>query len=325
MKNFIEMILNKYGIEYKEIKNGRELLFRCPFHDDRHASMSINAENGYYNCFSCHAGGRSVESFVKKLSGETIVLSDFISDDEQLQMAIKKIYTTSVNNIMEIENYIEFNKIIMSLCSTFVSASMNDMALGYLQDKRQFTKNTIKDFKLMFCKNGDYQNRVIIPYYQGNNILGFNSRLIGADKGYLKDLRYRYLIDKKKMEGYVYQLDRCVSSDYCILVEGPFDLMYMKQAGIKNVISTLTTNVSFKHIENLTRFKKFIFCFDNDDNQAGKKATLVAAKRIYKVMPDVDVLTAKLPPGKDPNECSPDELKECISKLYRIKNQNLVS
>ena len=29
----------------------------CPFHDDRHPSLSVNLESGLYNCFSCGAGG----------------------------------------------------------------------------------------------------------------------------------------------------------------------------------------------------------------------------------------------------------------------------
>jgi hypothetical protein len=34
-----------------------EVLVICPFHDDRHPSMSVNLESGLYHCFTCGASG----------------------------------------------------------------------------------------------------------------------------------------------------------------------------------------------------------------------------------------------------------------------------
>lgn len=39
------------------VKNG---IARCPFHDDKTASMSINDERGVYNCFGCGAKGNAI-------------------------------------------------------------------------------------------------------------------------------------------------------------------------------------------------------------------------------------------------------------------------
>jgi len=36
---------------------------RCPFHDDKHASLSINIENGGFVCHACNARGGDVLSF----------------------------------------------------------------------------------------------------------------------------------------------------------------------------------------------------------------------------------------------------------------------
>src|SRR3989304_1605687 len=43
-------------IDLKE--NGKaQALGLCPFHDDTHASLSVNLTNGLYNCFACNAKG----------------------------------------------------------------------------------------------------------------------------------------------------------------------------------------------------------------------------------------------------------------------------
>ena len=36
---------------------------RCPFHDDKHASLSINADTGGFLCHACGARGGDVLSF----------------------------------------------------------------------------------------------------------------------------------------------------------------------------------------------------------------------------------------------------------------------
>lgn len=49
--------------------NGKpEALGLCPFHDDRHPSLSVNVETGLFNCFSCGEGG-DVFKFYMKLHG----------------------------------------------------------------------------------------------------------------------------------------------------------------------------------------------------------------------------------------------------------------
>jgi DNA primase len=43
------------GLEPK--RAGKEWVVRCPFHDDRTPSLSINQSKGVWHCFSCGSGG----------------------------------------------------------------------------------------------------------------------------------------------------------------------------------------------------------------------------------------------------------------------------
>lgn len=48
----------------KEDLRKREIQVLCPFHDDKTPSMSINTENGLYNCFAC-GGGSAIGFYMK--------------------------------------------------------------------------------------------------------------------------------------------------------------------------------------------------------------------------------------------------------------------
>jgi hypothetical protein len=89
---------------------------------------------------------------------------------------------------MEVENYMQFMQDFNNFMFTFSPAQNHDEAYKYLKDKRKLTDESIKKFHLMYCKDGDYQGRIIVPYYQTTYPIGFNSRLIGADKTFLKEI-----------------------------------------------------------------------------------------------------------------------------------------
>lgn len=56
----------------KLTKKGRERTGLCPFHDDRHPSLSVSDDKGLYHCHACGAGG-DVFSFLMDLSGRTFL------------------------------------------------------------------------------------------------------------------------------------------------------------------------------------------------------------------------------------------------------------
>ena len=99
--------------------------------------------------------------------------------------------------------------------------------------------------------------------------------------------------------------------------------MYLHQCGFKNVISTLNTRITMGHLKRIIRFKRIIFCFDNDaETHAGQNAVIKHASTILSVAPKMDIYKVELPSGKDPNESSADELLECFKHLKKIKIDN---
>lgn len=66
MKDEIEDVVNELDRRPnikpgKYLKQGREFLCNCPFHDDREPSFSINTESGAWQCFGCKEKGNLAE------------------------------------------------------------------------------------------------------------------------------------------------------------------------------------------------------------------------------------------------------------------------
>jgi DNA primase len=320
LESTILNVFEKYNIKYILWKNNTEAKFLCrnPNHNDNNASCSINLETGIFGCFGCGYKG-NITKFIKEITGENIKLNDLLSEQEIFEFNMKKIYSESSNQINEIQNQKEFELLLDVEFAQFTSVYRNRTAYDYLKS-RKFTDATINRFRLKYATMGQYQNRVIIPYFMGNTLIGFNGRLIGVDKLQGNEQRYRYLINPTLLKKFIFNLENIDrKSDYCILVEGPFDLMYMVQSQFKNVISTLNTSISDHQLSEILRFKRIIFCFDNDRNESGIKAVFKHAKRILNICPDRQVLYAELPQGKDPNECSQAELITAFQTLKKIK------
>lgn len=314
----VEVVLQKLDIQYEPCRNGEELKISCPnpLHDDRNPSCFINSTTGLFHCFSCQFGG-GLEKLIKVVTGEYQNLNEFVSIEDTIQLKIGAMYKTSTMNILKYDIDLDFNETYKVERARFKSALKSKKAYKYLTENRNFTKETIKKFNLQFCNDGFYENRVIITYKKDGNIIGFNSRFIGecSDKD-----RYRYFLNDVRFSDYIFNIENVVNNKYCIIVEGPFDLMYMQQLGFKNVISTLNTRLTEKQLLHIIDFEHIIFCYDNDIiSDAGNKARIKNANMILNICPSQSVVFMDLPEGKDPNKCSKAELQKAWKNKYKVK------
>ena len=58
-----ESFYSEYFQNYKPIKNN-EWLVKCPFHDDKTPSMTVNTKTGMFNCFGCNAKGDFIKFYM---------------------------------------------------------------------------------------------------------------------------------------------------------------------------------------------------------------------------------------------------------------------
>lgn len=55
----LEAVLDRYGVQYNVLRQGEQPM-RCPVHDDRVASASLNLGLEVWHCHGCGAGGGPV-------------------------------------------------------------------------------------------------------------------------------------------------------------------------------------------------------------------------------------------------------------------------
>src|SRR5262249_57168537 len=61
--NDLAAVIAERGIEAK--RKGRQLVARCPFHEEKSASFNVSPTRGLFHCFGCGAAG-DVIGFVTK-------------------------------------------------------------------------------------------------------------------------------------------------------------------------------------------------------------------------------------------------------------------
>jgi DNA primase len=66
----IESVLEHYGATIN--RSSGSFAMRCPFHDDRHASGSVDLNKDLYNCFTCGVSGDAI-SIVMRQEGISFV------------------------------------------------------------------------------------------------------------------------------------------------------------------------------------------------------------------------------------------------------------
>ena len=59
----VERLVEAAGVELT--KNGKDRLGKCPFHEDREASLVVTPEKNLFHCFGCGAAGGPIDWVIK--------------------------------------------------------------------------------------------------------------------------------------------------------------------------------------------------------------------------------------------------------------------
>lgn len=132
-------------LEYYGLKVNRNKCI-CPFHNDNHPSMMVNANKGIAKCFACGSGGNSI-SFIQKYESE--INHNPINTVEAMQKAIE----------------IQHLNIVLS--------QNNTTPLTEEQKKKRTLSCILKDAIAICEKNLKYKNKDsmrTLDYLKGRNL-----------------------------------------------------------------------------------------------------------------------------------------------------------
>ena len=296
----IGSFLKSVGIEIVS-ESDTEYRCRCPWHKpDIHPSLSVNKITGQYICFKGCSQGK-FSSLVKLLSGQTLLSSEIL----------KKIISSRILDKLEkqekICKTIGVLKEMIYFEDDLIKASTKHKYWDYILNRLKF--ETIIHFKLGYCKEGQYQNRIIIPIQTKNGIEGFIARSIFDNLSSQRRYLYPSGIDISKL---VFNLDFIETSYPVILCESCFDAMTTWELGFKQVVAVFGANLSLHQISKLVDagIKKLVLCFHNDE--AGNKAIEKRKSLLLEVFREVTKI--ELPQDQDINE-----IRKISNLYYRRK------
>ena len=333
--------------------SGSRFTGRCPFHEEKTPSFSVNPVDKLYYCFGCGKGG-DVISFVR----ETESL-DFVGAVEWLAERFRvSIEVEEASPRVEAERRrrerlyalleqttVFFERLLWEGdAGEPVRAYLNERGLGEevsrefrlglspgggLGEKaaeKGFTKDELRAAGLATVRGGDYfPRRLMFPLADARGrVLGFQARKLRDDD----PLRGKYVNspegDLFHKGSILYGLHLAKASisklDHAAVVEGNTDVIALRQAGFEPVVASMGTALTERQLRELGRLtRKIYLCFDAD--AAGQEATLRGMEIAVAQKFDVKVVT--LPPDQDPADAPEgfaDRLAGAESYLvYRVR------
>jgi DNA primase len=333
--------------------SGTRYMGRCPFHDERSPSFSVNSDLNLYHCFGCGKGG-DVVTFVRETEG-----LDFVGAVEWLaeRFRIPLEYEESSPQADESRRRRERLFAVLDQAAAFferhlweglegepVRAYLASRGLGAAVSKefrlglapgdglarkareKGFTADELRAAGLTNQRGNDYfPPRLMFPLADARGrVIGFQARKLHADD----PLKGKYVnspeseLFKKSNVLYGLHLARptIAKQDRAVVVEGNTDVIALRQAGFEPVVASMGTALTEHHLRELVRLTKRLFlCFDAD--AAGEDATLRGMERAHGQGFEIRVVV--LPPGQDPAD-APDGFEQRLGQAesylhYRVR------
>jgi DNA primase catalytic core len=326
------------------ITRGGYYVAKCPFHNEKTPSFTINNEKGVYYCFGCMATGNmfsfvcNIDNISKKEALEKLALKAGVTLDvrtnEELDKGLALLDTVATlyqkalqfydNTENYVSSYIKVRKLTSHIISQFrVGYAPNaDFLIKFLQ-KNNISLDLAVEVGLVNFRDNKYKDkfvdRIMIPITnEQGKVIGFTGRVLPNDTSerpkYLNSPESKYFNKSKLLYGLNIAKTPIQKNKQCILVEGNMDVIAAHQYEVDYTIATQGTATTKDHIERIKRLNcDLILAFDNDN--AGRVSELKIAKMAY----DNDINVFKFPIAdkyKDIDEYLNHEQFELIKKPY---------
>ncbi len=283
------------------INKGRGYVALCPFHDDKHPSMSISKDKQIFKCFVCNTSGNSI-TFVQqyeKISfdeaarkvAEMIGLTDERlnkkSRAETIDPSLKPYYAC----INDLEQYYQYGLTIAEgkeamdyLASRNIDANqIAKYGIGYspLDGKKtiQYLRakghslHTIEGIGITLVRSAENVSdsnagRVMFPLRNADGqVVGFSARRIKKDDTakYINSPETPIFHKGSLLYNYSEAKRSARKDGYVYLLEGFMDVMALEKAGITSAVALMGTSLTSEHIKMLRRLGCEVrVCLDGD-------------------------------------------------------------
>ena len=312
-------------------KTGPRYVARCPFHEERTPSFSVNAVEKFYYCFGCGAKG-DVITFVRETEQLDFAGAvEWLADRFNVQIEYEETTPQQDARRRRRERLFE----VLDAAATFYERYLWDSPAGslardYLAGRglkeevcreyrlglalgadrlgrkaldRGFTREELAAAGLVNRRGNDYfSGRLLFPLADARGrVLGFQARKLREDD----PLRAKYINSPEgelfRKGDLLYGLDLArtaiAKQERAVVVEGNTDVLALRQAGVEPVVASMGTALTERQLKELGRLTTRLWlCFDGD--AAGEAATLRGME--LAAAQGLEVQVVALPPGFDP-------------------------
>ena len=324
----------------------------CPFHTEKTPSFFVFPDKGYFRCFGCGANG-DIFGFLMKVQnldfGEALrILAEragvvlpsrrqAVEEDEsrakfyEITAAAAQYFHNLLANAAaanEAREYLKRRGINWPTAEAFqlgYSLDRWDALSGYLTDKGYTMDDLVTSGVVIQNEEGRrydrFRGRLMFPVRdRRGRVTGFGARCLDKSEPKYLNSPQTPIFDKS---GSLYGIDRAGQAirdrKEAVVVEGYMDVLAAHQAGFQNVVASLGTALTEKHIALLKQYTKNV-ALALDPDAAGDEATLrglEVARETFdkKTVPvpgatgirleqqtDATIRVVQLPRGKDPDE-----------------------
>jgi DNA primase len=314
-------------------KAGANFSGRCPFHEERTPSFSVNPVEKLFYCFGCGAGGNVFGFVQQKENLDFAAAVEYLADRygvaleyeetdargeaerrrrerlrsllEQATRYYERVLLESASSATARE-YLAGRGLGAEVCRQFRLgfslpgwSSLHDAARA-----ARYTDQELVDAGLVIPgKRGEpydrFRGRVMFPLADDRGrTLGFGARTMGDEKPKYLNSPETLLYHKSEA---LFGLDKArgpaAREDRIFVVEGYTDVLALVQAGVENVVASMGTSLTEQQLQRLARVTRNLFlCFDADAAGIGAMSRALSLGRRIGLALHV----VRIPDGLDP-------------------------
>lgn len=312
-------IMDHYG--FRNITDTEESLrASCAIHNGDNPSAFIwNKSNNLWFCYTGNCHGGDVFTLIQKMEKVTFIesvnIAASILELDISEMKIKKQRDIVLKNTLE---WLETMKRFQKKNTKMKEDSLPFTKYTVKNEKfSRFNEEILNFYQAKFCNLYPTEekllyNKLVIPIIFKGITVGVALR----DTTGIYQPKWYYQPDSIEIRKILYNYDLAVNTiktnnlTSIILVEGVFDVWAYHQIGIDNVVAVFGSSLKKEQANLLLKLGiDLILSFDNDN--AGNKAA-EAIQGAYSNKVGISIIT--LPEGKDPSDCSEEELLQCYMR-----------
>lgn len=335
----VENVLVKLGSEVSQ-RAGREIISFCPDHHlfvnrrPSHPFWNVNVDTGETFCHTegrgsnllwivCRllgCGPREAVKFLTGIQGEV--------DSGKLEMAAYRYALKKSERVEEEDKQIV--KGLESVRQDMANPHMTEEAYEFFvhPPERKLPTNifseTVNRYKVFQRTWGQYNSRVIIPFFMRGELVGFSALDILGKRRWVETHPLKTEDDyKKSLYPLNFQSGTCLfgfdgcqkRADMLFITEGPREVMKLTQEGFPNAVAILGSHLSDGHEKLIAELspKQIMLMFDGND--AGVDITTRAAFKLSRLFQGNSLKKCFLHRGYDPKNMDRAEIEAAISKL----------